>query len=132
MHCSNGGAHAHQWLSAVAGATLAEYERATYMEGVWMINIYNQTGKQGPARLTLHDEDKQKLDDYVSFMRPGCDPLKEHVKIFSLPGGRPLVNAGKLTRGIEKHYNLTLPISKRLRKELSTKAALECSSGLSR
>ena len=97
-------AQSAQWPSAVAGATLAEYERATYVEGVWMINVYDhmhKTGKQGPARLTLHDEDKQKLDDYVTFVRPGCDPLKKHVKLFSLPGGRPLVNTGKLTRGIE-------------------------------
>ena len=34
------------------------------------------TGQQGPARLTMDDNDK-RLDDYVLYVRPGLDPLNK-------------------------------------------------------
>ena len=60
---------------------MAEYEN---VEWVWMINVYDhKTDKQGPARLTLHNEDKQKLDDYVSLVRLGCGPSERaHQALF--------------------------------------------------
>ena len=47
------------------------------------------TGRQGPARLIVDDNEK-RLDDYVLYVRPGLDPLNEHNKLFSSSGGRPL------------------------------------------
>ena len=122
-------AQSAQRPSAVMGATLGEYERATFVDGVWVINVHeHKTGQQGPARLTMEHDDKRRLDDYVLYVRPGLDPLNEHNKLFSLSGGRPLENTGKLLAKIETNYDLSLPSSTQLRKELATKAALTCSS----
>jgi hypothetical protein len=122
-------AQSAQRPSAVMGATLAEYERATFIDGVWVINVHeHKTGRQGPARLTIDQDDKERLDNYVMFVRPALDPLNDHNKLFSLSGGRPLQDTGKLLGKIETYYHLSLPNCTQLRKELATKAALTCSS----
>ena len=78
-------AQSAQRPSAVMGATLDEYKRATFVDGVWIINVHeHKTGRQGPARLTMDHDDKRRLDDYVLYVRPGLDPLNEHNKVFSL------------------------------------------------
>ena len=80
-------AQSAQRPSAVMGATLGEYERATFVDGVWVINVHeHKTGQQGPARLTMDDDDKRRLDDYVLYVRPGLDPLYEHNKISRYQG----------------------------------------------
>ena len=122
-------AQSAQRPSAVMGATLGEYERATFVDGVWVINVHeHKTGRQGPGRLTMQEDDKQRLDDYVRYVRPALDPLNEHDKLFSSAGGSPLQETGKLLGKIEKNYKLSLPTCTQLRKELATKAALTCSS----
>ena len=61
------------------------------------------TGQQGPARLTVDDNDKKRLDDYVLYVRLGLGPLNERNKLFSSSGGRPLENTAKLLAKIEKN-----------------------------
>ena len=87
----------------------------------------HKTGKQGPTRLTLTEE-KHKLDLYVQYVRPACDPLGDHDKLLSLPRGHPLVDLNKLLKKNSKAYNINIPTVTRLRKDVVTKATLECSS----
>ena len=71
-------AQSAQRPSAVMGATLGEYERATFVDGVWVMNVHeHKIGRQGRARLMMDDDDKKRLDDYVLYVRPGLDPLNE-------------------------------------------------------
>jgi hypothetical protein len=46
------------------GATLGEYESATFVDGVWVINVHeHKTGRQGQAILTIDQDDKRRLDN---------------------------------------------------------------------
>ena len=116
--------------SAVMGLTVTEYSRAAFVDGVWVILVEeHKTGKQGPARLTLSKQGKRKLDKYMEHVRPACDPLGDHPKLLSLPGGRLVTDVNKLLKKLEKAYKVTAPTSTHLRKQVATKAALQCSSG---
>ena len=115
--------------SAIMGLT-TEHNRSAFVDGVWVILVEeHKTGKQGPARLTLSDQGKRKVDRYVEHVRPACDPLSNHAKLLSLPGGRPVTDVNKLLKKLEKGYKVTVPTSTHLRKQVATKAALQCSSG---
>ena len=76
-----------QSMQRPSAIVVAEYKKAVCVKEVWVISVSeHKMGKQGPARLTLTEE-KHKLDLYVQYVRPACDPLGDHDKLLSLPGG---------------------------------------------
>ena len=45
---------------------------------VWVILVANhKTAKHGPARITLSDDMKTKVDIYVTMIRCVCDPFDD-------------------------------------------------------
>ena len=81
---------------------------------------------QGPAQLTVTDALKTKLDMYL---RKACDPLDDHDRYLSMPEGQQVTNVSRLLNNLSKRYDLPAPTATKLRKDVATKAALECSSG---
>ena len=117
---------------AVINCTLQEYKNATYMprEKVWIISVQqHKTSRQGPARLTISDAQRDRLDLYVSLFRALCDPFDDQEQLLLLPEGKRIVKLGPLLKMLEDHYQVKIPTSTAYRKAVATKAALQCSSG---
>ena len=109
-----------QRTSAVSGATMEEYRSAKKQGDVWVITVYHhKTQRHGPAKLTIGQEFKKKIDNYVRFLMPLCDPFEKTEALLSLPGGRPVTNVNHILKRLGDHYGIYVPSGTQLRKHTS-------------
>ena len=114
---------------AVAGLTLSEYAAGNYYrdDGVWVFMVkQHKTSSKGPATLTSEDFFKDKLDQYVRFVRGVCDPSDVSPYVLALPSGAPVKDLGKLLKRLEVKFGTKVPSATSLRKKVATVAAKKC------
>ena len=105
---------------AVIDVTLAEYQRAREVRGVWVVTVLeHKTSAQGPACLTLTADTKR----YVQTIRLTNDPFEKLGNLVVLPGGNPVTHLNNLLE-VSRRYSIFIPTSTRLRQKSATLYAL--------
>ena len=64
--------------SAVTGMKISEFHNMSYREGMWVVSVVeHKTSATGAARLTITDEEAERIDWYVRHIRQQIDPKGE-------------------------------------------------------
>ena len=105
-----------------SAVTLDEFRKAKLRDGVTVHD--HKTARSGPARLTLSQELKGRVDEYVNVLRPLCDPFDNVNKLLTVPVGKEVMNLNNLMTRVARHYGIYVPTATQLRKKTATACAL--------
>lgn len=110
---------------AVKNLTVSQYKSGTMLDGTYVVNITNhKTGVGGVANLMFKDEVKQRVDDYLEYIRPHLIlEDNQHDNLFLQTNGRPIYKVGHLTRYMESCLKIEIPSATEVRKMGATEAA---------
>lgn len=115
-----------QRSGAISGATLHEYRSAKKQGEVWVMTVYShKTQRHGPARVAVGDKFKPRIDNYVRYIRPLCDPFERTETLLSLPGGKPVSKLNSILHRLGDHYGIYIPTGTQLRKHTARACALK-------
>ena len=112
--------------SAVRNFTIKEFERGSLVEGVYIVNVVDhKTGVGGTAKLMLEKDLKDRIQNYIDYIRPSID--SEYV--FINEDGTQVSKLQNLIRYMSKEVEMNLPSCTAVRKGGATAIASTSSEG---
>ena len=106
--------------SAVDSCTLEQYKRGTFVNEIYVVGVLDhKTGLGGSAKLTINRNLKDKIDDYVQYIRPSTSEY-----LFCTNEGAKISKVQNIIRYLSNKCKIDLPSSTDTRKGGATAVAL--------